>query len=112
MLDKGRREFMTLLGGAAAVWPLAARAADGISQPLSVPADSTMNSEAWNFQYSPNMPAHPTDRDATGWEFNFPPRDGVHYLVHPVIGCATYWTKIPQRSDLPTFACVCYRWPL
>src|SRR5262249_7183462 len=25
-------------------------------------------------------------RDATGWEFNFPPRDGVHYLVHPVIG--------------------------
>jgi hypothetical protein len=45
-----------------------------------------MNSEAWNFLYSPNMPAHPTARDATDWEFNFPPRDGVHYLVHPVIG--------------------------
>src|SRR5262249_40017261 len=34
----------------------------------------------------PDMPAHPTARDATDWEFNFPPRDGVHYLVHPVIG--------------------------
>jgi hypothetical protein len=32
------------------------------------------------------MPRHPTARDAMGWEFNFPPRDGVHYLVHPVIG--------------------------
>ena len=80
-----RREFITLLGSTAA-WPLAARAAEGIPQPLSAPADATMNSEAWNFLYSPNMPAHPTARDATGWEFNFPPRDGVHYLVHPAIG--------------------------
>ena len=50
------------------------------------PTTTTMDSEDWNFQYSFNMPRHPTARDATGWEFNFPPRDGVHYLVHPVIG--------------------------
>ena len=55
-------------------------------QPLSGPATTTMDSEDWNFLYSSNMPRHPTARDATGWEFNFPPRDGVHYLVHPVIG--------------------------
>jgi hypothetical protein len=30
--------------------------------------------------------AHPTARDVTSWEFNFPPQNGVHYLVHPVIG--------------------------
>src|SRR5262249_47555376 len=85
MIDVRRRHFITLLGGAT-TWPLAARAADEIPQPLSAPANATMNSEAWNFLYSPNMPAHPTARDATDWEFNFPPRDGVHYLVHPVIG--------------------------
>jgi len=47
-----RREFITLLGGAAA-WPLAARAADEIPQPLSAPANATMNSEAWNFLPDP-----------------------------------------------------------
>ena len=58
----------------------------GQPPPLSIPAAVTMHPGAWNFLYSPNMPAHPTARDATSWEFNFPPRNGVHYLVHPVIG--------------------------
>jgi len=73
--------------------PFAAVAMAASSDPSpSPPAPSpvSLRAEAWNIQYSPGMPAHPTPV-AEGWYFDFPaPSCGradvcsVHYVSTPV----------------------------
>lgn len=43
-------------------------------------AKLNMSASAWNFQYSPNMPSHPTAA-GSGWQFAFPTQRGVAYLT-------------------------------
>ena len=49
--------------------------------PTPVTPTISLNPAAWNFQYSPNMPATPSPSTTGKWQFTFPAVDGVHYLV-------------------------------
>ena len=47
--------------------------------------------DAWVFSFSPNMPAHLTST-ATGWYFDFPSSDGVHYVRVPYHAAKSHQT--------------------
>jgi len=69
--------------------------------PVSQNIVVTMTPAAWVFQYSPNMPTSPSPH-SEGWQFAFPPQNGVHYLVHPVAGRFTTGASLAfrvERSD-------------
>lgn len=51
------------------------------SPPVTIPQSPL----AWGFQYSPNMPLHPSGGNGL-WFFDFPQADGAHYLVAPING--------------------------
>lgn len=58
-------------------------------QPMPLPGTTaaiSMDANNWQFMYSPNMPQHPMQRNEGGWEFEFPDKDGVHYLLHQTSG--------------------------
>ena len=59
------------------------------SPPSGPRAVAWMDPAWWFFQHSPGIPANPTADSGGGWRFDFPSRDGVHYLVTPVAGFIT-----------------------
>src|SRR5262249_20020355 len=85
---------------------------------LPAPSQIALSAEAWNIQYSPGMPAHPTAVEE-GWYFDFPaPSCGwadvcsVHYVTTPVQMSVTTRRsrqcgtpdKYEWRADIPLSA--------
>jgi hypothetical protein len=49
--------------------------------------------------YSPGMPSHPTAA-SSGWSFNFPPQDGVHYVTTSLNGPPTSHGEAKVRFSI------------
>ena len=70
------------------------------SHKTTIPSDTvSFVKDAWVFGFSPNMPAHPTST-GTGWYFDFPSSDGVHYVLVP------YHASKPHQTLTITYSVI------
>jgi hypothetical protein len=82
-LDKGRYAYPLFITVGLILWCFLTGCGGGES--VTAPATTTlsMDAPAWSFRYSPGMSKHPTPAIGSGWQFDFPQQDGVHYLTTP-----------------------------
>lgn len=64
-----------------------------------------MDYSAWTFQHSPGMPVNPAQVNPDSWSFEFPPQNGVHYLVHAVsgriaAGAISVWVQVARTGQV------------